>query len=120
MPQAALLIDVLKKALRERGLTYAHLAKGLGLSESSVKRTFSQGTMSLDRLEQVCALMGLEIADLLELTRAAEGRLAELPAETERTLVSDVKLLLVAVLAINHWSPPEMLEAYRLSEAELV
>lgn len=120
MAQAALLIDVLKKALRERGLTYAKLAKGLRLSESSVKRTFSQGTMSLDRLERVCALMELEIADLLELTRAAEGRVTELTEEVERTLVGDPKLLLVAVLALNHWTAAAMLAAYRFSEAELV
>jgi len=68
-------------------MTYARIAKGLGLSESSVKRTFSKGTMSLERLEQVCAQMDLEIADLLELTRAAEGRAAELTEQVEQTLV---------------------------------
>ena len=120
MAQAEFLVDILKKALRERGLTYARVAKGLGLSESSVKRTFSLGTMSLDRLEQVCALMELEIADLLELTRAAEGRVKELTEEVEKTLVSDSKLLLVAVLAINHWTAQAMLETYRFSESELV
>jgi transcriptional regulator with XRE-family HTH domain len=120
MSQAALLIDVLKKALRGRGLTYARVAKGLGLSESSVKRTFSQGTMSLDRLERLCALMELEIADLLDLTRAAEGRVTELTEQGEQTLVSDPKLLLVAILAMNHWTVSKMLETYRLSEAELV
>jgi len=120
MAQAEVLLEVVKKALRERGMTYARLAKGLGLSESSVKRTFSKGTMSLERLEQVCAQMDLEIADLLERTRAAEGRAAELTEQVEQALVSDVKLLLVAVLAINHWTVAAMLETYRFSEAELV
>jgi transcriptional regulator with XRE-family HTH domain len=120
MAQAALLVDVLKKALRDRGLTYARVAKGLGLSESSVKRTFSRGTLSLDRLEQVCALMELEIADLLNLTRAAEGRATELSEEVERTLVDDLKLLLVALLAINDWTAQAMLDTYRFTEAELV
>lgn len=101
-------------------MTYARIAKGLGLSESSVKRTFSKGTMSLERLEQVCVQMDLEIADLLELTRAAEGRAAELTEQVEQTLVGDVKLLLVAVLAINHWTVQGMLETYRFSEPELV
>jgi DNA-binding Xre family transcriptional regulator len=120
MPQAALLIDVIKKGLRERGLTYACVAKGLGLSESSVKRVFSQENLSLDRLEKICTLMDLEIADLLELTRAAEGRVTELAEDQERTLVSDPKLLLVAILAISHWSAASMLESYRFSESELV
>jgi transcriptional regulator with XRE-family HTH domain len=118
--QAALLIDVIKKSLRERGLTYARVAKGLGLSESSVKRVFSQESLSLDRLEQICALMELEITDLFDLTRAAEGRITELTEEQERALVSDPKVLLIAVLAINHWTAPLILEKYRFSESELV
>jgi DNA-binding Xre family transcriptional regulator len=120
MHQTIPLIDALKKCLRERGLTYARLAEGLALSESSVKRMFSVQNMSLERLAQVCALMNLEISDLLELTRAAEARTAELSEEQERTLVSDLKLLLVAVLAISNWSAAAMLEAYEFSEPELV
>lgn len=120
MSQAALLLDVLKRALRERGLTYARVAKGLGISESSVKRTFSEGSMSLARLEEVCELAELEIADLADLTRAAEARAKELTEDVEQTLVSDSKLLLVAVLAINHWPASAMLETYKFTEAELV
>ena len=120
MPQAALLIEVVKNALRERGLTYARVAKGLGLSESSVKRVFSQENLSLDRLEQICALMDLEIADLFDLTRAAERRITELTDEQERALVSDPQILLIAILAINHWTVAVMLEKYRFSESDLV
>src|SRR5213596_1556989 len=156
MSQAVLLIEVVKNALRERGLTYARVANGLGLSESSVKRVFSQENLSLDRLEQICALMDLEIADLLglsessvkrvfsqenlsldrleqicalmdleiadlfDLTRAAEKRITELTEEQEQVLVSDPKVLLIAILAINHWTAAVMLEKFRFSESELV
>ena len=120
MRQAALLIEVIKKGLRERGLTYARVAKGLGLSESSVKRVFSQENLSLDRLEQLCELMELEIADLFDLARAAEGRITELSEEQEQALVSDPRVLLIAVLAINHWTAALILEKYRFTEPELV
>ena len=120
MSQASLLLNVLKKGLRERGLTYARVAKGLGHSESSVKRLFAQQNLSLDRLEPICALMELEIADLLELTRAAERRVTELTEDQERVLVNDPRLMLVAILAISHWTASSMLENYRFSEAELV
>ena len=120
MPQAALLVEVVKRSLRERGLTYARVAKGLGLSESSVKRVFSQENLSLDRLEQICALMDLEIADLFDLTRAAEKRITELTETQEQALVSDPKVLLIAILAINHWTVAVMLEKYRFSESDLV
>ncbi len=88
MGQTSDLIDVLKKGLREKGLTYARVAEGLGISESSVKRMFSLQSMSLERLAQVCALMSLEITDLLELARAAEVRVVELTEEQERTSAS--------------------------------
>ena len=120
MAQASLLVKVVKKCLRERGLTYAHIAASLGLSESSVKRVFSQENLSLDRLEKICALMGLEISDLLELTRAADERVTELTEEQERALVNNPKLLLIAILAISHWSATNMVKHYQLSEAELV
>src|SRR5206468_160266 len=64
--------------------------------------------------------MDLEIADLLELTRAAEGRVTELSEDQERALVSDPKLMLVAILSISHWTAASMLENYRFSETELV
>jgi DNA-binding Xre family transcriptional regulator len=118
--QAALLVDVVKKTLRHRGLTYVDVAKGLKLSESSVKRMFAQRHLSLNRLEQICALMHLEIADLLELTRSAEGRITELSEEQERELVSEPRLLLVGTLALSHWTAGKMLETYRFSETELV
>jgi hypothetical protein len=120
MSQASLLIDELKKSLRRRGLTYADVARGLRLSESSVKRLFAQRNLNLVRLEQICSLMGQEIVDLLELTREAEGRITELTEEQERELVSDPKLLLVGVLAINHWTTTTILEKYRLTHAELI
>ena len=86
MAQASLLIEVVRKSLRERGLTYALVAKGLGLSESSVKRVFSQENLSLDRLDQICALMDLEIADLFDLTRAAERRMFSYSVRPSNTL----------------------------------
>jgi DNA-binding Xre family transcriptional regulator len=120
MSQSTALIDTLKVALRRYSLTYADVGRRLGLSESSVKRMFAQKKLSLDRLEQLCGLMGLEIADLFELAHQAEKRITELTQEQERELVSDPKVLLIAVLAVNHWTAARILATYRISEAELV
>src|SRR6266568_689592 len=118
--QAALLVDLVKRTLRHKGLTYRYVAKGLKLSESSVKRMFARRNLSLGRLERICALMNLEIADLLDLTRAADGSLTELSEKQERELVGNLKLLLVGMLALSHWTAAKILETYRFSEAELV
>lgn len=120
MSQASLLVDVVKKTLRQQGITYAQVGSKLGLSESSVKRIFSRETLSLERLEQICALAGLEILDLLDLAQASSAtRITELSDEQERKLVNEPKLLLVGILAISHWTFEKMLETYRFSESEL-
>src|SRR5438105_1600626 len=120
MSETSVIISVLKQSLRQRGITYKQVARALDISESSVKRLFTQGDFSLTRLEQVCALMQLEIADLLERTREAAGRLTELSEEQERELISDSKLLLVGILATSHWSLASMLSNYSFTESELV
>lgn len=120
MSQTATLIDTLKKALRQRGLKYADVARALHLSESSVKRLFASKDLSLDRVERICQLMRLDITDLLELMSAAEPRLDQLTEEQERALISDAKLLLVGILAISYWSAEDMLETFRFSKPELV
>jgi DNA-binding Xre family transcriptional regulator len=120
MSQASHLVDLLKRALRDRGETYADLARALRVSESSVKRLFSLRKLSLERLEQICTHLGMEIHDLLEMARAAEGRITELTEAQEEALVADPRLLLVGLLALSHWSAQEIGTTYRLGEAEVV
>jgi DNA-binding Xre family transcriptional regulator len=120
MSQASQLVDLVKQALRDRGRTYADLARGLGVSESSVKRLFSKKKLSLERLEEICGQLDLEIVDLLEMARSSEGRMTELTEEQERSLVADQRLLLVGLLALSNWSADDIVKAYRLSEADVV
>src|SRR5690348_2588372 len=108
MPQTDALVAALKQVLRARGTTYAKLAKGLALSEASVKRIFAQRSFTLKRLDQICQLLGLEISDLAKMVRHEAEQTPELTREQERELVSDPKLLLVAVHALNHWTVDEM------------
>lgn len=115
----SVLVEVLKKALRSRGVTYRGVADAVGLSESSVKRLFASGNMSVSRLEQICAVAGLELAELLDVARAGERRPTQLDEEQERALAADPKLLLVALLACTDWSVADMRAAYRLDEPEL-
>lgn len=120
MSQTALLVDTLKKALRQRAVTYADVAPVLGLSESSVKRLFARKDLSIDRVDRICGLLKLELTDLFELMHAADSRIVELTEAQERTLVSDPKLLLVGILAISYWTAADMLETFRISKTELV
>ena len=96
------------------------MAKALGLSEASVKRLFAQPSFSLARLDKLCSLMGMEITDLVEMMEHERGRISELTERQEEELVSDIKLLLVAFLAVNGWTFREILDYYTLPEPELI
>ena len=47
MDQTAKLLDTLKAYLKSRDITYRNLAQRLKLSESSIKRVFSEYTLSI-------------------------------------------------------------------------
>ena len=119
MVQSKRLVKALKASLKARDITYAEVAGHLGLSLSSVKRLFSTGRFSLQRLEQVCDLAEI---DLLELARLAEeGRLqvASLNTDQEKQLISDPALMLTAVCVLNRWTYGKILERYRFSTVQL-
>jgi DNA-binding Xre family transcriptional regulator len=114
------LIDVLKRELKARGITYAALAVPLGLSEASVKRMFSTRDFMLSRLDEICEFAGIELADLARGVAARDTLLMKLTETQERELVSDIRLLAVAVACIHHLTYEQILESYELTEAELV
>ena len=120
MAQQAALVGALKEALTARGMTYAGVAKGLGLSEASVKRVFAAGSFTLERLDRICELIGIEITDLALMVRQEGEDPAQLSWAQEEQLVADPKLLLVAIHAVNHWTFDEIVATYTLSKTECI
>lgn len=120
MAQTRELIKTLKAALKAQGKTYANVAVELGLTEASVKRLFSQQSFSLSRLDQVCHLLDMEIADLVQLMNAQQQRLEQLSVEQESEITANVKLTLVAVCVLNRWSLDDILAYYKISKTECI
>ncbi len=120
MAKATDLIVTLKRLLKERGISYAALAPRLALSEASVKRMFSQKTFSLGRLEVLCDLLGLELSELARLAEENQPRLSQLTEAQEAALVADMPLLLVAILALNHWRFHDILARYQFTAPALI
>jgi transcriptional regulator with XRE-family HTH domain len=118
MAQVGLLVTELKRYLRAQGITYAALSKQLGLSESSVKRQFARQSFSLQRLEQILNLVGLEIADLVTMMNERREFLTELTPEQENALLADPKLLLMMYLLINGWSLAAITGTFAIDDAE--
>lgn len=120
MTETAQLIVVIKQRLKAAGLTYRDAARALDLSEPSVKRLLTGSRLTVERLAQFCGLLDLPMAALMQEADATAPRLHRLSREQEAKLVSNDKLLLVAVCALNHWSLEEMVAVYRLSKAECI
>lgn len=117
MKQTKQLVDALRKALRAHGMTYDDVAKALDLSEASIKRVFSQGTFTLQRFEEICALLGLSIYDLARMTRITTAdSTARLTLKQEQALAADQILLSVFYLLLNGWSPGRISTRYQLDK----
>lgn len=65
--ESAQIIEVLKRTLKSRGITYRDLARRIGLSEASVKRIFSAETFTLERLETICMAMGMSMSEIVRM-----------------------------------------------------
>ena len=89
MPQTDQLIDALKRALKAHRMTYRDVARALDLSEASVKRLFSEKTLSLQRLDAICAMMDIEISDLVQSMNERSQGLLQLTEVQEREIASD-------------------------------
>lgn len=114
------IFDVLRAEMRAAGVTYKLLAQRIGMSESSIKRIFTQKDMTLSRLAQTCKAAGLAMDDVLRKAADAAPQVDTLTLAQERSLVADPKLLLIAICCLGHWSPEQILDTYDLTEAECV
>lgn len=120
MTEVDQLVTTVKRRLKLQGMTYRDLAAALGLSEPSIKRMFASRRFTADRLVEISNLLGFTLAELAQEAAVSESRLHTLTAGQEKELVSDDKLLLIAVCVLNQWELDDILAAYRLSQAECI
>lgn len=119
MKQTQAIHAALKKLMRSRGKTYADAAGVLDLSESSIKRLFSQQALSVSRLEALCDWLHVDVQDLVRMSREQEPLTTQLGEDQEAVLLADTGLLLVAYLLLNHWTQEEILDTYGFTRPEL-
>ncbi|WP_377701381.1 helix-turn-helix domain-containing protein [Pseudoduganella sp. UC29_71] len=120
MSQSSLMIDALKRQLKVKAVTYAELARRIGLSEASVKRMFAQRSFTLERLEQILEAVGMDFAELVQAATDTPQLIAQLTYAQEQEIIGDTKLLVVAVAALNLIPLEEIVAVYKISEAEAV
>lgn len=117
MQESQLLTDTLKRCLRASSLTYRDVATVLDLSEASVKRVFSEGTFTLQRLERICTMMDMRIGDLCRLAdKLHSERSTTLSLEQETALVESAELLRYFYRLLSGWEVAAINRAHALSE----
>jgi len=117
---AATLVDAIKRLLKGKGITYAVVARELDISEASVKRMFSRRDFTLQRLEDVCRIAGIDFAELAQAVGTEDTGIAHLTVEQEEEIVSDPMLMLVALCAVGNWTVEQILETYDLTREECI
>lgn len=118
MSTTADLVLALKKELKSAQMTYADLARALGMAESSVKRMLAKGDMPLSRIDAICRALKLDFAELARRVADTQPLLKELTHEQEKAVVADKKLLLAAICVLSQWTLEQLTTYYRLTEAE--
>lgn len=113
MSESQDLVNTLKRCLKGRGLTYSDVANCLGLSEPQVKRLFSRGGWSMERLESVCGLLDMNLHELVQLSsKQRQSGSSVLTLEQEKALAEDQTLLTWFYLLVNGWSLKEISDEY--------
>ena len=120
MSEINALIRALKQAIKQQGRTYQDVARLLQLSESSVKRIFASGDLSLKRLDALCGWLGITITGLSVEVEAQQATLSQLTIEQEQRLVSDPLMLLITSCVMSRWQFAEITSYYQISEPECI
>ena len=121
MAQRTQLVDTLKASLKAHGKTYADVAAYLQLSEASIKRLFAERNFSLQRLDEICRMLNMEISDLVQVMNETHAvHLSQLSEEQEAEIASDIALLLVTVCILNRWTLQQIIDYLLISETRCI
>jgi len=120
MSAATSIVQAIRAALRGRRMTYRELAVAIGVSEPTVKRDLSRGDFSLSRLDRICDVLELSLADLAQNPVPGTTLLTQLSEQQERALVRDPRLLVVTYLVVNDWKWIDVTSTFQLDDNALV
>jgi transcriptional regulator with XRE-family HTH domain len=96
------IVNGLKLAMKARRVTYGELGRRIQLSEPSVKRILSRGTLTIVRLDEICSALDIGLPEILRLTGEQMGDSPDvLSLEQERALAEDPNLFACFYLLAN-------------------
>ena len=96
------IVNGLKFAMKARRVTYRELGRRIRLSEPSVKRIFSRGTLTIARLDEILSALDTGLPEILRLTAEQSGESPDvLSLAQERALADDPALFACFYLLAN-------------------
>jgi DNA-binding Xre family transcriptional regulator len=118
--ESARVVSSLKRIMKSRAMTYAQLAREIRLSEPSIKRILSRGTLSLHRLEQICRALDVSIHEVTRLAaELSDDAMDLLTVEQESALAADLNLLACFYLIANGRTGREVSAELRADEKQV-
>ena len=115
MSQVGEILELLKGQIRQKGLTYKDLSTQLGVSESTLKRWFSQRSFNIDRLDDLCQALKVDLSELLRDTDR-QHQVLYLNEVQELELAADQNLFMVFYLATEGRTRDQIARKMKLSE----
>jgi len=108
----AMVLSELRRELKGRGIRVAELARQAGVAEPTVWRWLRGEGLTLDRLDEICAIAGLDLRDLLG--RDGADMDDRFTLAQERVLAADRGLALVFFAILHGADRRDLAQAFAL------
>lgn len=109
----------LKGLLKTKKLHYRDMAKALNISEPSVKRLFSEKTITLERLAKVCEWLEISMADFFAMLKNSRAEIFTFTPHQEHFFAEKPHYLAFLYALIKDRSPQKIMEDHGLSKKSL-
>lgn len=116
-PSVTALLAELRIELRRRKLTGKAIAQAMGVAEPTVRRWLRGDGLLLGRLEELCALAGISLRDLVN--SLPESGATRFTLAQERVLAADRPLAFLFFAILNGAHPDEFEREFRMPAARV-
>jgi transcriptional regulator with XRE-family HTH domain len=108
--------SVIKDLLKKKDLTYDDLAEQLECSVPTIKRILGPEELTLNRLLQLCEIVGINLAELEELTQDTENKEERFTVEQEEFLAKNQSFFAYLMKLFNGETPKQIAESHHLTQ----
>lgn len=112
------IIEALRAHIKARNMTYDQVAREISVSAQTVKRMFQHQDCTLERLEEICDLLQLDLRDLIRSSPRRPKFIQHLTRQQEEQFAQNKKLLMVAVCAMSLWNFEDMVRYLHMPATE--